>query len=94
MKSTAPAAAASPGETVAFDASVPPSAHAVTTRRSADFLTLTKPRLNLLVLMTTLVLTLRAHRARFGDAYAASGAADTRLTAGAGHSGAAAGARA
>ena len=46
------------------------------------------------VLVTTLVLTLRAHRARFGDAYAASGAADTRLTAGAGHPGAAAGARA
>jgi cytochrome c oxidase assembly protein subunit 15 len=46
------------------------------------------------VLVTTLVLTLRAHRARFGDALVASGAADTRLTAGPDPSGAAAGARA
>jgi cytochrome c oxidase assembly protein subunit 15 len=46
------------------------------------------------VLITTLVLTLRAHRARFGDALvAAEGAAGTRLAAGADH-GAAAGARA
>ena len=46
------------------------------------------------VLITTLVLTLRAHRARFGDALvAADGAAGTRLAAGADH-GAAAGARA
>jgi cytochrome c oxidase assembly protein subunit 15 len=46
------------------------------------------------VLVTTLVLTLRAHRARFGDALVPTGAADTRLTAGPGPSGAAAGARA
>jgi cytochrome c oxidase assembly protein subunit 15 len=46
------------------------------------------------VLITTLVLTLRAHRARFGDALvAADGATATRLAAGADH-GAAAGARA
>jgi heme a synthase len=46
------------------------------------------------VLITTLVLTLRAHRARFGDALvAAGGAAGTRLAAGTDH-GAAAGARA
>ena len=47
------------------------------------------------VLITTLVLTLRAHRARFGDALVpAGGAAGNRLPAGADHAGAAAGARA
>ena len=45
------------------------------------------------VLATTLILTLRAHRARFGDAPAGS-VAGARLTADTGHSGAAAGARA
>jgi cytochrome c oxidase assembly protein subunit 15 len=45
------------------------------------------------VLVTTLILTLRAHRARFGDAPAGS-LADARMAAGHGHSGAAAGARA
>jgi cytochrome c oxidase assembly protein subunit 15 len=45
------------------------------------------------VLVTTLILTLRAHRARFGDAPAGS-VAGARLTADTGHSGAAAGARA
>lgn len=45
------------------------------------------------VLVTTLILTLRAHRARFGDA-AAGRMADARVAAGPGHSGAAAGARA
>jgi len=47
------------------------------------------------VLVTTLILTLRAHRARFGDVLGpASRIADSRLTAGPDHSGAAAGARA
>jgi len=47
------------------------------------------------VLVTTLILTLRAHRARFGDVLGPAGlAADARLTAGPGHPGAAAGARA
>ena len=47
------------------------------------------------VLVTTLILTLRAHRARFADVLGPAGlAADTRLTAGPDHSGAAAGARA
>ena len=47
------------------------------------------------VLVTTLVLTLRAHRARFGDALvAAGGTSGARLAAGPEHSGAAAGARA
>jgi len=47
------------------------------------------------ILATTLILTLRAHRARFGDALGPAGrVADTRLTAGPDHSGAAAGARA
>ena len=47
------------------------------------------------VLITTLVLTLRAHRARFADEHAtAGGEAGAPLTAGPGHSGAAAGARA
>jgi cytochrome c oxidase assembly protein subunit 15 len=47
------------------------------------------------VLVTTLILTLRAHRARFADAaVTAAGTADTRLTTGPDHSGAAAGARA
>ena len=53
MKSTAPAAAAGPAETATF-VDVPAVNPAVASRRSADFLTLTKPRLNLLVLMTTL----------------------------------------
>jgi protoheme IX farnesyltransferase len=53
VKSSAPAAAA-PAEAGAFDVTVPASRPAVASRRSADFLTLTKPRLNLLVLMTTL----------------------------------------
>ena len=47
------------------------------------------------VLVTTLILTLRAHRARFGDVLGPAGrVAGTRLTAGPDHSGAAAGARA
>jgi cytochrome c oxidase assembly protein subunit 15 len=47
------------------------------------------------VLITTLVLTLRAHRARFADANATAGdEAGAPLTAGPGHPGAAAGARA
>ena len=47
------------------------------------------------VLVTTLVLTLRAHRARFGDAVVAAGhATGARLADGPGHSNAAAGARA
>jgi cytochrome c oxidase assembly protein subunit 15 len=47
------------------------------------------------VLITTLVLTLRAHRARFADAHATAGdEAGAPLTAGPGHPGAAAGARA
>jgi cytochrome c oxidase assembly protein subunit 15 len=47
------------------------------------------------VLVTTLILTLRAHRARFGDVLGPAGrVADTRLTAGPDRSGAAAGARA
>jgi len=47
------------------------------------------------VLVTTLILTLRAHRARFADAHATAGdEAGAPLTAGPGHSGAAAGARA
>jgi cytochrome c oxidase assembly protein subunit 15 len=46
------------------------------------------------VLVTTLILTLRAHRARFGDALVSHGAAGARLAAGPDHTGAAAGARA
>jgi len=47
------------------------------------------------VLITTLILTLRAHRARFADAHAtAADEAGAPVTAGPGHSGAAAGARA
>jgi len=47
------------------------------------------------VLVTTLILTLRAHRARFGDVLGPAGlAADARLTAGPGRPGATAGARA
>jgi heme a synthase len=47
------------------------------------------------VLVTTLILTLRAHRARFADALAtADGTTGARLAAGPEHSGAAAGARA
>jgi len=52
VKSPAPAAGAA--DTVPFDVGTAPASHAAVNRRSADFLTLTKPRLNLLVLMTTL----------------------------------------
>ena len=53
MKSSA-SAAAGPADTVQFDVGTAPAAHTAVKRRSADFLTLTKPRLNLLVLLTTL----------------------------------------
>jgi protoheme IX farnesyltransferase len=53
VKSSAPAA--NPADAATFDPVTTRSAPAVTSgQRSADFLTLTKPRLNLLVLMTTL----------------------------------------
>ena len=53
MKSSARAAAA-PADAVPFEVGAAPVVHAAVNRRSADFLTLAKPRLNLLVLMTTL----------------------------------------
>jgi protoheme IX farnesyltransferase len=53
VKSTAPAAATTV-DTAPFDVGAAPPNLVATRGRSADFLTLTKPRLNLLVLMTTL----------------------------------------
>jgi protoheme IX farnesyltransferase len=56
VKPSASAAAGSTNAAVSFEVPAPaaPAGHVAVNRRSADFLALTKPRLNLLVLMTTL----------------------------------------